>query len=83
MTLRLLIKRLTIMKKLLSILVVVLVTGCSSTDDVITRFEENALTLSKVDITYCEGKGFNSFQDLGSYWSFICKDGRKFIVKKI
>lgn len=69
------------MKNLILIIIMLVVSGCASTD-VITKFEENALTLSKVDITYCEGKGFNSFQDLGSYWSFICKDGRKFIVKQ-
>lgn len=66
--------------KIFTLVLILILSGCSSTDNV-ARFEQNAVTMSHVDITYCESKGFKSFQDLGTYWSFICTDGRKFIVK--
>lgn len=62
------------------ILTLILISGCSTVDHV-AEFEQHAVTMSNVDITYCESNGFKSFQDLGSYWSFICTDGRKFIIK--
>lgn len=62
--------------KIFTLILILILSGCSSID-----FEQNAVTMSHVDITYCESKGFRSFQDLGTYWSFICTDGRKFIVK--
>lgn len=65
------------MKALLTLLIVATLSACSSVSD----FERNAVTMSRLDTLYCEASGFKSFQDLGAYWSFICNDGRKFIVR--
>ncbi|AFC22418.1 Rz-like spanin [Vibrio phage CP-T1] len=65
------------MRKLLLVALVALLTACSSMSD----FEEQAVNMSRIDTVYCDAVGFKSFQDLGAYWSFVCKDGRKFIVR--
>lgn len=65
------------MKTLLALITLATLTACSSISD----FERNAVTMSRLDTLYCEANGFKSFQDLGAYWSFVCKDGRKFIVR--
>lgn len=62
--------------------IVALLSGCASIEQrQDEQFERTAVTMNRVDITYCDADGFESFQDLGRYWSFVCKDGRKFIVK--
>lgn len=65
------------MRKLILLITLSTLTACSSISD----FERNAVTMSRIDTLYCDADGFKSFQDLGAYWSFVCKDGRKFIVR--
>lgn len=65
------------MRNIILAIIVTTVSACSSVID----FERNAVTMSRLDTLYCEASGFKSFQDLGAYWSFICNDGRKFIVR--
>lgn len=64
-------------KLLLLVTLAATLAACSSISD----FERNAVTMSSLDTLYCDADGFKSFQDLGAYWSFVCKDGRKFIVR--
>ena len=63
--------------KYLTVLIVLVITGCAA-----PTFEEKAVTNYKVDNVYCEGQGFKTFFDLGKYYSFTCRDGRRFIVEK-
>lgn len=65
------------MRNIILAIIVATLSACSSVSD----FERNAVTMSRLDTLYCEASGFKSFQDLGAYWSFICNDGRKFIVR--
>lgn len=65
------------MRNILLTTLVAILTACSSMSD----FEEQSVNMSRIDTVYCDAVGFKSFQDLGSYWSFVCTDGRKFIVR--
>lgn len=64
------------MRNVILISLISLLAACSS----VSKFEENAVNMSRIDTVYCDGVGFRTFQDLGRYWSFVCQDGRKFIV---
>lgn len=64
------------MCKIILLLLISLLTACSN----VSRFEKAATNVFRIDTVYCDGIGFRTFQDLGHYWSFVCQDGRKFIV---
>lgn len=64
------------MKHLLIALSMFLV-GCTN----LSQFERTNTQMSYIDVRHCNSEGFKSFQDLGNYLSFICNDGRNFLIK--
>lgn len=56
------------MRNVILISLISLLAACSS----VSKFEENAVNMSRIDTVYCDGVGFRTFQDLGRYWSFVC-----------
>lgn len=64
------------MEKVLVLLMVMSMGGCASVA------EEQAVTSAQFNTTYCGGVGFKSYSEYRTFVSFVCDDGRSFIMRK-